>query len=61
MLSVNPALCPQNHKCPLVSACPVGAITQTGFALPKIDNDACIACGYCSKHCPMQAVGHWDK
>ena len=33
MLSVNPAYCPQNHRCPLVAACPVGAITQEGFGL----------------------------
>ncbi len=61
MLSVNPAYCPQNHRCPLVAACPVGAITQEGFGLPHIDNDTCIECGYCSAHCPKQAVRHWNE
>lgn len=61
MLSVNPALCPQNHKCPLVAACPVGAISQKGFELPQIDHEICIECGYCSTHCPKQAVGYWNE
>ena len=61
MLSVNSALCPQNHKCPLVAACPVEAISQNGFGLPQIDADTCIECGYCSTHCPKQAVGYWNE
>ena len=27
--------CPQNHKCPAVNFCPVGALTQTNFEAPK--------------------------
>ena len=55
-LYVNPAVCPQNHKCPLVRVCPVGAITQDGFGLPQIDDSKCIKCGKCVKTCPMHAV-----
>ena len=33
--------CPQNHKCPAVNVCPVGALTQTNFEAPKIDYDNC--------------------
>ena len=29
--------CPQNHKCPAVKVCPVGALSQEGFEAPKID------------------------
>mgnify|MGYP001855424003 CR=1 FL=1 len=29
--------CPQNHKCPAVKVCPVGALSQEGFNAPKID------------------------
>ena len=40
--------CPQNHKCPAVSVCPVGALSQDGFDAPKIDYSKCIRCGKCS-------------
>lgn len=56
MLVVNPHACPQNHRCPLISVCPVGAISQDGYKLPVIDNDLCIQCGNCSSSCPMGAV-----
>ena len=29
--------CPQNHKCPAVNVCPVGALSQKDFEAPKID------------------------
>ena len=29
--------CPQNHKCPAVSVCPVGALSQNNYETPKID------------------------
>jgi hypothetical protein len=28
MINVNELACPQNHPCPAVQSCPVGAITQ---------------------------------
>ncbi|MFZ5351620.1 MAG: 4Fe-4S dicluster domain-containing protein [Bacillota bacterium] len=55
-ISINPARCPQNHRCPMINACPVKAITQDGYKLPKIDNEKCIDCGRCIKLCPMRAV-----
>lgn len=48
--------CPQNHPCPAIRSCPVDAITQKGFGLPKIDMDKCIQCKKCIKFCPMGAI-----
>ena len=48
--------CPQNHPCPAVRVCPVGALTQKGFAVPEVNYDLCIACGKCSNFCPMRAL-----
>jgi len=48
--------CPQNHKCPAIKVCPVGAITQKGFGLPAIDKDKCTECGECTDFCPMRAI-----
>ncbi|MEG2014776.1 MAG: 4Fe-4S binding protein [Clostridia bacterium] len=48
--------CPQNHKCPSLSVCPVGALTQEGYNAPTVDQSKCIRCGKCSKFCPMKAL-----
>lgn len=48
--------CPQNHKCPAVNICPMGALSQTGFNAPVIDYDKCVACGKCSAFCPKKAL-----
>lgn len=48
--------CPQNHKCPAVRVCPVGAIVQEGFAAPTIDQEKCIKCKKCVMFCPMGAI-----
>lgn len=48
--------CSQNHKCPAVNVCPVGALSQEGFKAPKIDYDKCIKCGKCSSFCPKKAL-----
>lgn len=48
--------CPQNHPCPSVRVCPVGALTQQGYAAPIIDMKKCIKCGKCTKSCPMRAL-----
>lgn len=29
--------CPQNHPCPSVRICPVGALIQNGYDAPTID------------------------
>ena len=55
-LIVNKARCPQNHRCPSVSVCPVNALTQKGFAAPEVDMEACIRCGKCVNFCPMNAL-----
>lgn len=48
--------CPQNHPCPLVRACPAGAISQRGYAAPVIDQKRCIECGLCLRGCGFGAV-----
>ncbi len=48
--------CPQNHKCPAVKVCPIGALSQEKFEAPKIDYEKCIRCGKCSNFCPKQAL-----
>lgn len=47
--------CPQNHRCPAISVCPVGAISQDGYGLPVVDQTKCIRCMKCQKLCPMKA------
>ena len=54
-ISINVARCPQNHPCPMVRTCPVGAIKQDGYKAPVIDKEKCIDCGKCVKGCPMGA------
>lgn len=61
MYVVDPNLCPQNHKCPLINLCPVEAITQDGFGVPKMDHDLCIRCGKCEATCFMKAVKEVDE
>lgn len=48
--------CPQNHKCPSIKVCPVGALTQEGFNAPKVDYEKSIKCGKCSNFCPKNAL-----
>lgn len=48
--------CPQNHKCPAIKVCPVGALSQVSFNAPIIDYDKCIKCGKCSNFCPKKAL-----
>jgi len=55
-LSIDKNRCPQNHQCPLLRVCPVGAISQDGHNLPVINAEKCIECGKCTKYCGMQAV-----
>ena len=54
-MQVDPKRCPQNHPCPAVRVCPVGAIIQRGNGLPEI-TDKCIDCGKCISFCPMKAI-----
>ena len=55
-LYVKVSRCPQNHPCPSVKVCPVGALSQQGFKAPAVDMDKCIKCGKCVKFCPMRAL-----
>ena len=48
--------CPQNHKCPAVETCPVGALSQNKFEAPVVDLNKCIRCGKCSNFCPKKAL-----
>jgi len=59
-ITVNNARCPQNHPCPMVRTCPVGAIAQQGVKAPTLDQDKCIQCGKCVKGCPMGAFVQHD-
>lgn len=59
--NVRADLCPQNHRCPLLRICPVGAISQEGYSLPVFDADKCIECGKCAKVCGMSAVYKVNK
>jgi ferredoxin len=52
MIVVNPYACPQNHACPSVRACQVGAIVQDNIhSAPRIDQDQCTECGACAQAC----------
>jgi Fe-S-cluster-containing hydrogenase component 2 len=55
-LTISKLHCPQNHRCPMLSVCPVEAITQNGYGLPVIDEEKCIECGKCTRFCPKGAV-----
>jgi len=55
-ITVDKNLCPQNHSCPSIRVCPVGAIIQTGFSAPVIDQEKCIKCKKCVMFCPMGAI-----
>jgi ferredoxin len=48
--------CPQNHPCPSIQVCPVGALQQTGFDAPTVDESKCTNCGKCAKFCPKGAL-----
>jgi Fe-S-cluster-containing hydrogenase component 2 len=54
-ITADPNRCPQNHRCPAMRICPVGAISQEGFTLPVVNKSTCISCGKCKRYCPMQA------
>ncbi|MBI9035973.1 MAG: 4Fe-4S binding protein [Bacteroidales bacterium] len=48
--------CPQNHYCPVMNACPSGAISQKSpFEAPVIDQEKCTDCGKCTRYCPYGA------
>jgi ferredoxin len=56
IIKVDPSKCPQDHICPLIQICPVGAISQDGFSAPEINHEKCITCGKCVASCPYQTL-----
>ncbi|MCJ7580909.1 MAG: 4Fe-4S binding protein [Candidatus Aminicenantes bacterium] len=56
MIGIIKERCPQDHPCPLISACPVGAISQTGWGAPVVDHEKCIECGICTNSCPHSVL-----
>jgi Fe-S-cluster-containing hydrogenase component 2 len=55
-IKIEASRCPQNHICPVIRVCPVGAISQKSpFSAPEIDEDKCTACGKCTKYCGYRA------
>ena len=55
-INVNPSRCPQNHPCPAVRVCPVGALSQRGYAAPVVDPRKCTNCGRCTYACALGAL-----
>lgn len=53
--------CPQNHTCPAVRVCPVGALSQKGNEAPTVDAEKCIECGKCATVCPTGALQMDDQ
>ncbi len=56
VIKISKARCPQNHACPSVRVCPVGALKQKGYGLPHADMSKCVKCGKCINYCPMRAI-----
>lgn len=56
MVTVNTAHCPQDHICPALAVCPVGALSQDGCSAPVVDTEKCINCKNCVRMCPMGAL-----
>lgn len=56
MITIDKNRCPQNHRCPSVAVCPVGAISQNDFELPLINQELCVECGKCINFCPRKAI-----
>ena len=45
-LNIKTDNCPQNHPCPAVKVCPVGALSQTDYNAPVIDRAKCTLVEY---------------
>lgn len=56
MIKIDPNKCPGNHRCPIITVCPVNAIIQTKYEVPRIDENKCIKCGKCVRFCAMRAI-----
>lgn len=56
VLTVSKTRCPQNHPCPSIRVCPVGALSQRDYSAPVVDEEKCIKCGKCVRFCPRGAL-----
>lgn len=56
ILKVIKERCPEDHHCPAMRVCPTGALKQSGFDAPIVDETKCILCGKCVNFCPMKAL-----
>jgi len=56
-MTIDHRVCPSNHRCPMISQCPVDAISQKAWnKTPVINEEKCISCGICAGLCPFGAV-----
>jgi len=52
MVDILTDYCPQNHPCPVVNVCPMGAISQKDiYSAPEVDEELCTECGDCTNYC----------
>ena len=56
MITIDKNKFPQNHRCPSIAVCPVGAISQNGFELSMINQELCVECEKCINFCPRRAI-----
>lgn len=57
MIHVEQRLCPQNHACPAVAACPFEALVQDHVsAAPRVLAERCTECGVCTHVCRVFSV-----
>ena len=56
MIQVNKGICPHDHICPLIKACPVGAIPQDSEGFPVIDFNFFSVCCIFVRKCPLKAM-----
>ena len=59
-ITIRSERCPQNHPCPALRVCPVGALAQSGLRAPTVDERKCIDCGKCARYCPTGALQSAD-
>lgn len=54
---INFKICDNAKECGGIAVCPTGALSYDDEKKQiVIDNDKCVACGSCTKECPVQAI-----